>query len=113
MRIAVASNGLDIAPSFSQCENFNYYTTKSYEIVASQNFPAQGLAAEEYASVMEDMGVNAIICDQIGALARNAFESRDIKVVDSKQGNALAAAQELIEAMAEALVNEEAEDDDE
>lgn len=113
MRIAVASIGLDVSPSYSQCENYNCYTTQSYQIIASQNFPAQGVSADECASMMESMGVSVFVCDQIGDLARNAFEAHDIKVVDSKRGKALQVAQELVEAMAETLVAGDADDEDE
>ena len=103
MRIVVASSGLDIAASFASCENFNYYTTQSYEIIASQNIPAQGLSAEEYAALMEKMEVDAIICDGMSAMARDAFEAHCIKVYEGKQGNALQAAQELVSSLAEEL----------
>ena len=105
MRIAVASAGLDIAASILTCDNFNYYTTRSYEIIASQNIPAQGLSPEEYAVLMENMKVDAIICNAIGAVARNAFEEHSIMVVDGKEGNALQAAEELVATLAEELVN--------
>lgn len=100
MRIVVASNGLDIAPSFSQCENFNYYTTKSCEIVASQNIPAQGLSPEDNAVLMDRMDVTALICNEIGCIAKTALESHDIRVFDGRQGNALQAAEHLVEELA-------------
>ena len=103
MRIAVASSGLDISSSFSTCENFNYYTTKSCEIVASQNIPAQGLSPEEYAELMEQVGVTALICGEMGAMSREAFESHSILVVSDKQGNALQAAEELVASLADDL----------
>lgn len=100
MRIAVASSGLDIASSFSLCENFNYYTTKSFEIVASQNIPAQGFSAEDCAELMEHMDVTALICNSIGSTAQSAFESRNIMVVSNKEGRALAAAESLVDELA-------------
>ena len=112
MRIAVASIGLDVAPSYSQCENYNYYTTQSYEIIASQNFPAQGVSADECATMMESMNVDVLVCDEIGDLTRSAFEAHDIKVIDSKKGKALQVAQELVEEMAEALIAGNDEDDE-
>ena len=115
MRIVVASSGLDIAASFATCENFNYYTTQSYEIIASQNIPAQGLSAEDYAALMEKMDVDAIICDGIGAMARDAFEAHSIRVVSGKSGNALKAAEALVEELGEELERgiDGFEDDDE
>lgn len=99
MRIVVASNGLDVAPSFSQCENFNYYTTMSCEIVASQNIPAQGLTPEGYAALMEDMEVTALVCNEMGAMAKSAFEAHDITVIDDQTGNAFQAAEQAVNMM--------------
>lgn len=112
MRIAVASIGLEIAPSFSHCEDFNYYTTKSYEIIASQNMPAQGLTFDGCAQMLDNMGVDALICDEIGETARTAFENRGIKVVENKTGDALQAAQDLVTELAEKLESGAEEDDE-
>ena len=105
MRVAVASIGLDIAPSFSQCEDFNYYTTKSFEIVSSQNIPAQGYTFEGCAEMLENMGINAIICDEVGDTTRTAFENHGIVVVEGRKGNALAAAEEFVAQLAEQFDN--------
>lgn len=112
MRIAVASNGLDIAPHFAQCLNFNYYTTKSYEIVDSQNIPAQGSSGEEYAQLMDKIGVDTLICDDIGPACRGSFESRGIGVVSGAKGNALKAAQAYVANRAEVVLADAEEDDD-
>ena len=113
MRVVVASCGLDIAPSFSQCENFNYYTTKSFEIVASQNLPAQGLSAEEYVRIMENVDVNALICDEISAASKEAFTSHGIDVMDGVKGNAFQAAETYVAHAAELVLNAAEEEDDE
>jgi predicted Fe-Mo cluster-binding NifX family protein len=102
MKIAVASNGLDIALHFSQCLNFNYYTTKSYEIIDSQNIPAQGLSGEEYAQLMDRLGIDVIMCDCIEPATKEAFEEHGIGVVNGAQGNALKAAEAYVESKAEA-----------
>lgn len=112
MRIAVASIGLDIAPSFSHCEDFNYYTTKSYEIIASQNMPAQGYTFEGCAQLLDNMGVDAIICNEIGETARSAFDNHGIMVVDGKTGNALQAAEDLVEQLSEQLDEQDGSSDD-
>ncbi len=97
MRIAVASNGLDVAEHFARCANFNYYTTKSCIIVDSQNMPAQGLECAEYAHLMSGIDVDVLVCDRIGPAARKAFEDLDIRVVDGAKGNALEAAQDYLD----------------
>lgn len=115
MRIAVASDGLDVAQHFSQCLNFNYYTTKSYQIVDSQNLPNQGLSAEETARTMRTIDVDALVCGQIAPASAEAFEQHDIEVMTGASGNALQAAQTYLDKKAEELEQEDeafAEDDE-
>ena len=113
MRIAVASNGLDVAENFPQCLNFNYYTTKSYEIAESQNIPAQGLTGEEYADLMERIAVDTFICHSITPAHKSAFEDRGIEVVSGASGRAMQVAESYVQKKAEELENEEAQEDDE
>jgi len=105
MRIAVASDGLEIAPCFSQCLNFNYYTTKSYEIVESQNIPAQGLSGAEYAKLMDSIGVDTLICGSIPSAAREAFEKHGIGIVAGAQGNALKATEYYVANRAQEVID--------
>lgn len=114
MRIAVASCGLDIANSFIQSQNFNYYTTISCQIVASQNMPEQGVSPEEHADLMSKMDVDVLICNEISDSAREAFEAHSITVIDGKTGNALQAAEEYVAFIAEQNDDDcDDEDDDE
>jgi predicted Fe-Mo cluster-binding NifX family protein len=113
MRIAVASCGLEIAPCFSQCLNFNYYTTKSCEIVDSQNIPAQGLSGTEYAKLMDSIDVDTLICGSIPPATREAFEAYGIGIVAGAQGNALKAAEYYVANRAQEVLadtDEETED---
>lgn len=110
MRIAVASSGLDVASSFIQCDNFNYYTTISCQIVASQSIPEQGMSPEEYAQLMDNMDVSVFICNEISDTAKQAFIDHGIVVVDGKQGKALQVAEEYVQYVAEHI---EDEDEDE
>ena len=113
MRIAVASDGLDVAQHFSQCLNFNYYTTQSYQIIDSQNIPAQGLSAEEYAQLMEGIGIDALIGNNISPDAQEAFSLRGIDIVSPASGRAIDAAAAYIDRCADVLVADVPQDDDE
>lgn len=113
MRIAVASDGLSIAQHFSQCLNFNYYTTCSYQIIESQNIPAQGVTAEEYARLMDHIGVDALIVNHISPTARATFLEHGIEVVESQEGLAIEAAERYIDERAAELVANIPQDDDE
>lgn len=113
MRIAVASDGLDVAQFFPQCQNFNYYTTKSYEIAESQNLPAQGLTGEEYAKLMDRIDVDVFICHAMSAADMNAFEEHGIEVVIDASGRAMQAAESYVQKKAEELESESLEDEEE
>ena len=41
MRIAVASEGLDVSKHFSSCTNFNFYKVENNELVDSRNLPSK------------------------------------------------------------------------
>ena len=110
MRIAVASDGLDVADDFLQSRNFNYYTTQSFELADSKNIPAEGITCEEYASLMEQIGIDALICNGITPACKIAFEDVGITVAEGVRGNALEAAQDFLTDQAKSL--EDALDDD-
>ncbi len=46
MRIAVASEGLDVSSHFGCCTNFNFYQVENGELVDSRNLPAKGTFAD-------------------------------------------------------------------
>ena len=106
MRIAVASDGLDVADSFIQVKNFNFYTTEGFEVADSKNIPVRGIAHDQYAKLMETIGVDAIVCNSIAPTFKAAFERIGILVQTGAQGNALAAAQAFATQQAESLDND-------
>lgn len=112
MKIAVASDGLNVAQSFARCQNFNYYTTRSYEIAETQNIPAQGLTPEQYAKFMRTVGVDALIAGSISPNARDAFETQHIQVVQDVQGGAFQAASNFVAECAASLEANAFEDED-
>lgn len=113
MRIAVASNGLEVAECFPQCLNFNYYTTKSYEIAETQNLPAQGITGEEYAELMNRIDVDVFICHALSAAHASEFQKYGIEVVTGASGRAMQAAQDYVDKKAQELENDTLEEDDE
>ena len=106
MRIAVASDGLNIADNFMQSKNFNYYTTEGFEVIDSMNIPAEGITCEEYAHLMELVGIDALICNSITPECHDAFEAVGIRVQEGVRGNALKAAQDFAAAQLGALDRE-------
>lgn len=92
MRIAVVSDGLNVAEHIMRCRNINCYTTRSLQVCDSKNVPAEGLSCNDYARLMLNMGVDVVICSSVSPTCRKAFEAYDIEIVEGACGNALEAA---------------------
>jgi len=96
MKIFVASDGFNVSNRFVESDNFNFYTTESYEIIGAQNLPAQIFTTEEYASFMNSLGADVLICHDIDAADKDSFNSYAIDVVTGAEGPAIEAAQKYI-----------------
>ena len=106
MRIAVASEGLNVAKSFASCPNVNYYTTSSYEIAETQNLPVEGLTLEEHATLMEKIGVDVLLVNNISHAALNALGAKNIRVLQGFTGSAFDAATTYLSEQAATLESE-------
>ena len=98
------------APSVTH-SRATFLSEEGYEVADSKNIPTMGITCEEYASLMEEIGIDALICNGIPTSCRIAFEDAGIHVHEGAQGNALEAAQGFAAQQAVAL-DEELEDDD-
>lgn len=88
MRIAVASQGLDVAARFEQCESFMCYTVNHGIIAECQNMPNLGLPYQDLAKLLGDLDVCALIVGAIPFDIARVFCSADIEVVAGAQGSA-------------------------
>ena len=70
MRIAVASEGLEVAPRFRQCASYMCYRVERGIIVECQNLPNPGLAAPKLVALLVEMGVDTLI---VGAIDYDIF----------------------------------------
>ena len=61
MRIAVASEGLEVAPRFRQCASYMCYRVERGIIVECQNLPNPGLAAPKLVALLVEMGVDTLM----------------------------------------------------
>ena len=87
MRIAVASEGLDVSKHFSSCTNFNFYKVENNELVDSRNLPSQEHLCGSQANFLRQIEVRVLICGTISftvsvvfnyvASMRYVFERRD------------------------------------
>ena len=96
MRIAVASEGLEVAPYFGHCSSFTCYKIDRGMIVDCQNMPNPGISPRKLAPVLHDLGVRVIITGFIERDAADALRAEGIEVVPNKRGTARDAAQTFL-----------------
>lgn len=96
MRIAVASEGLGVAPRFRQCASYMCYTVDRGVIVECQNLPNPGLAAQKLAPLLSEMGVDVLIVDAIDYDVANVFCHAGIEVIAGAHGSALKVTQSYL-----------------
>ena len=69
MKIAVACDGLDIAVTAATCSSFACYTAQSGVVTGCSNVPNMGITPRERASILQQMGVDALIARPEGLAA--------------------------------------------
>lgn len=97
MRIAVASEGLDVCPHFNCCTNFNYYKVEDGHLVDSRNLPSQGHLCGSQANFLRQIEVKVLICGAISPSEEKSIEQAGIQVVPGASGRAIEAAQSFLE----------------
>lgn len=110
MRIAVASNGLEIADSQVSWGNLNCYSSVSYEIVESQNVPITTTTTADLVRLIRLIGPDALICSSIPLSVARELQDADIKIITGKSGSALNAANDFLSTYA---TNYEFDDEEE
>lgn len=88
MRIAAASEGLDVSSHFSCCTNFNYYKIENGEMVDSRNLPSQGHLCGSQANFLRQIDVKILICGSISKKETETMENAGIKVIPGASGRA-------------------------
>ncbi len=83
MKIAVACDGLDIAAAAATCSSFACYTTQSGVVTGCSNVPNMGLTPRERASILQQMGVDALIARQFTPEGLAALDEAGIEAVIS------------------------------
>lgn len=89
MRIAVASEGLDVSERFSRCTNFNYYKVSNNELVDSRNLPSEGHLCGSQANFLRQIEVKVLICNGISDRDIESMNAAGITVVAGASGRAL------------------------
>lgn len=92
MRIAVASEGLDVSSHFGCCTNFNFYQVQNGELVDSRNLPSQGHLCGSQANFLRQIEVKVLLCGTISEKDAESMKAAGITVVQGARGRAITAA---------------------
>lgn len=87
MRIAVASDGLDVSLHGNRCESYMCYTVDRGIIRECQNTPNPCLSPDLTADLFKQLGVSAFIVHVLDPAFRDAFEAAGIDVVTGAFGS--------------------------
>lgn len=92
MRIAVASQGLDVSPHFGSCTNFNYYKVENNQLVDSRNLPSSDHLCGSQANFLRQIEVKVLLCGAISPHDKEQMERAGITVIPGVSGRATEAA---------------------
>lgn len=101
MRIAVASEGLEVCKHFGCCTNFNYYKVVDNQLIDSRNLPSQGHLCGSQANFLRQIEVRVLLCGTISPHDIESMNKAGITVVSGASGNALNAVQDYLDGQTE------------
>lgn len=99
IKIAVASEGEEVARHFGHCETFEIFEAENGQIVGSQSIPNPGHKPGFLPNFLNDQGVNVVISGGMGAGAVEIFNEKNIEVITGAQGQARVAAELYLKGM--------------
>lgn len=88
MRIAVASNGLDVSQYFERCTNYNYFTITNGELTDYRNLPILCQQSSSAIDILAELEVDILIVGCLTKSNRTKFEECGISVLCGAKGNA-------------------------
>ena len=96
MRIAVACQGLDVAPRFARSSSFMCYRVVRGMFADCQNMPNLSFPPAQLAQVLKDLEVSVMIVNRIDPTSETALKAAGIEVQTGYTGTASAAAHTYI-----------------
>ncbi len=99
MRIAVASDGLDVSLHGDRCESYTCYTVDRGIITQCQNTPNPCLPPNLTADLLKQLGVSVFVVHVLDPKFRGAFERAGIDVVTGAFGSAHRAVEDCLASM--------------
>ena len=88
MRIAVASEGVNVTEHFGHCEGFIVFDTENGAITREEMVPNPGHRPGFLPNFLADRGVKVIISGGMGGGAIDIFNERDVEVIVGASGAA-------------------------
>lgn len=97
MRIAVASNGLDVSPYFESCTNYNYFMLENGKMVDYRNLPILPQLSYSPVDVLTELEIDTIIVGCLKKSSRAVLENNGITVFCGAKGNAKQTVENLMD----------------
>ena len=88
MKIAVTYEAGNVIQHFGHTAAFKIYEAEEGKVLSSQVVDTNGSGHGALAGLLEQLGVDVLICGGIGAGARFALEDADIRIFGGVSGNA-------------------------
>ena len=96
MKIAVASEGLEVSPYFESCTNYNCFIIENGTITDYRNLPIQSFQNGKAVTVLSDLGIDTIIVGCINDQSLAFLVGQGLTVFAGAMGNAKAAVEAYI-----------------
>lgn len=96
MRIAVASEGLDVSPHFEHCISFTIYSIDRGVIAECQNMPNPQLTTDRLAQLLSDLDVDVLIVGCVEQKVVAKLQATDLELVYEVMGTARAATEAFL-----------------
>ena len=100
MRIAVASEGLNVAPCFGLCSNFNCFTIEEGEIIDYRNLAVGACHHSSTVDLLCELGLDIVLVDSISERAEEAFSACGITVLKHVSGDSKLVVEEYLVSLA-------------
>lgn len=88
MKIAVTYENGEVFQHFGHTEYFKVYEVENGQIVKAEVVDTNGSGHGALAGVLQQLGVNTLICGGIGGGARNALDAAGIAIYGGVSGSA-------------------------
>ena len=96
MKIAVACDGLVVAPYFVQTTSYQIYTVERGVIVSANNLPALDQTISQLADLLKSIGIDVFIVGRVDSDMAATLRTSGAELVTDAKDDPLVAAREYI-----------------